>query len=98
MQSTPEMALKTSARFSDTPARLSTAKSPISWGSSWQSTAMDVPKPVARLEANEAPMATSSATFSGMGSSSRPFTCAQPVSPGNKASTPNWVRNAIRSS
>src|SRR5450830_1042567 len=40
---------------------------------------------------------TSSFTLSGIGSSSRPFTCAQPVSPGTSACTPCWVRSSIKS-
>ena len=36
-------------------------------------------------------------TLSGIGSSSRPLTCAQPVSPGLRLCTPCCVRRAIRS-
>lgn len=57
MHITPDTALNTSARFRETPARRRTAKSPISCGSSWQSTAIAVPKPAVKLVANEAPIA-----------------------------------------
>lgn len=45
------------ARLIDRPFFLSTAKSPISCGNSWKNTAIVVPKPVVRLDANEAPIA-----------------------------------------
>lgn len=41
----------------ETPVRLKTAKSPISCGSSWQNTAIVVPKPAVKLVANDAPIA-----------------------------------------
>ena len=57
----PDTVLKTRARFNETPALRNTAKSPISWGSSWHNTAIAVPKPVDKPEANEAPIARPSA-------------------------------------
>ncbi len=42
------------------PACRRTAKSPISWGSSWKKTAIVVPKPAVKLVANEAPIANPS--------------------------------------
>lgn len=52
-----ERILNKSAFLSETPFFLKTAKSPISCGNSWKNTAIDVPKPVVMLDANEAPIA-----------------------------------------
>lgn len=40
----------------DIPAFINMAKSPNSWGNSWQNTARDVEKPPARFSAKAAPV------------------------------------------